>query len=63
MVQTLPIEPLTLYDLEQQFGLQEVADGSFFLRMAGKFACAQLSRTGKVGTDRQVSFALRRSDT
>ncbi|TVQ12330.1 MAG: restriction endonuclease subunit R [Leptolyngbya sp. DLM2.Bin27] len=30
MVQTLPIEQLTLYDLEQRLGLQEVADGSFF---------------------------------
>ncbi len=30
VVQTLPIEQLTLYDLEQQFGLQEVADASFF---------------------------------
>jgi predicted type IV restriction endonuclease len=30
MVQTLPIEQLTLYDLEQQFGLQEVEASSFF---------------------------------
>ena len=30
MVQTLAIERLTIYDLEQRFGLQEVADGSFF---------------------------------
>jgi hypothetical protein len=30
MVQTLTIEKLTIYDLEQQFGLQEVANSSFF---------------------------------
>jgi hypothetical protein len=35
MVQTLPIERLTIYDLEQQFGLQEVADGSFFSEWQG----------------------------
>ncbi|MEM6255647.1 MAG: restriction endonuclease subunit R [Cyanobacteria bacterium P01_D01_bin.156] len=36
MVQTLPIEQLTLYDLEQQFGLQEVADKSFFSEWQGE---------------------------
>ena len=36
MVQTLPIEQLTLYDLEQQFGLQEVTDGSFFAEWQGE---------------------------
>ncbi len=35
MVQTLPIEQLTLYDLEQQFGLQEVADRAFFSEWQG----------------------------
>lgn len=30
MVQTLPIKQLTLYDLEQQFGLQEIRGNSFF---------------------------------
>ncbi|PSN17280.1 restriction endonuclease subunit R [filamentous cyanobacterium CCP5] len=36
MVQTLPIEQLTLYDLEQQFDLQEVADSSFFSEWQGE---------------------------
>ena len=36
MVQTLPIEQLTLYELEQQFGLQEVADNSFFTEWQGE---------------------------
>ena len=36
MVQTLPIEQLTLYDLEQQFGLQEVTDSSFFSEWQGE---------------------------
>ena len=36
MVQTLPIERLTLYDLEQQFGLQEVTDSSFFSEWQGE---------------------------
>lgn len=31
MVQTIPAERMTLYELEQQFGLQEVAEGAFFL--------------------------------
>ena len=35
MVQTLAIERLTIYDLEQRFGLQEVADGSFFSEWQG----------------------------
>ena len=35
MVQTLSIERLTIYDLEQRFGLQEVADGSFFSEWQG----------------------------
>ncbi|NEP16122.1 MAG: restriction endonuclease subunit R [Leptolyngbya sp. SIO4C1] len=35
MVQTLPIEQLTLYDLEQQLGLQEIEDSSFFLEWQG----------------------------
>ncbi len=29
-MQILPIEQLTLYDLEQRFGLQEVSDDTFF---------------------------------
>ena len=36
MVQTLPIEQLTLYDLEQQFGLHEVTDSSFFSEWQGE---------------------------
>lgn len=36
MVQTLPIEQLTLYDLEQQFGLQEITDSSFFSEWQGE---------------------------
>jgi hypothetical protein len=35
MVQTLAIERLTIYGLEQRFGLQEVADGSFFSEWQG----------------------------
>lgn len=35
MVQTMPIEQLTLYDLEQQLGLQEATDNSFFLEWQG----------------------------
>jgi len=35
MVQALSIERLTIYDLEQRFGLQEVADGSFFSEWQG----------------------------
>lgn len=35
-MQTLPIEQLTLYDLEQQFGLQEVADRAFFSEGQGE---------------------------
>jgi hypothetical protein len=35
MVQTLPIEQLTLYDLEQQFGLRQVSDRSFFSEWQG----------------------------
>jgi|GEM_PF-1714203 len=34
-MQTLPIEQWTLYDLEQQFGLQEVGDRSFFPEWQG----------------------------
>ncbi|MEM6837304.1 MAG: hypothetical protein AAF609_10645 [Cyanobacteria bacterium P01_C01_bin.120] len=30
MAQTIAIEQLTLYDLEQQLGLQAMADASFF---------------------------------
>jgi hypothetical protein len=30
MVQTIPAEKVTLYDLEQRFGLQQVEDASFF---------------------------------
>lgn len=36
MVQTFPIEKLTLYDLEQQFGLQEVTEQSFFSEWQGE---------------------------
>ncbi|WP_439342581.1 restriction endonuclease subunit R [Vacuolonema iberomarrocanum] len=35
-MQTLPIEQLTLYGLEQQFGLQEVADRAFFSEWQGE---------------------------
>ncbi len=35
MVQALPIEQLTLYDLEQRFGLQEVEDKPFFSEYQG----------------------------
>ena len=35
MVQALSIERLTIYDLEQRFGLQEVTDGSFFSEWQG----------------------------
>ena len=35
MVQALSIERLTIYDLEQRFGLQEVADSSFFSEWQG----------------------------
>lgn len=51
MVQTLPIEQLTLYDLEQQFGLQEVADGSFFSEWQGELpalSAAELERLARV---------------
>ncbi len=37
MVQKLPIEQLTLYDLEQRFGLQAVTDHSFFLEWQREF--------------------------
>ncbi|MFZ4675209.1 MAG: hypothetical protein ACOYM4_05840 [Nodosilinea sp.] len=43
MVQTLPIEQLTLYDLEQQFGLQEVVDAPF----KSGFANALFSQNGR----------------
>lgn len=36
MVETLPIEQLTLYDLEQQFGLQEVEGSAFFAEWQGE---------------------------
>lgn len=51
MVQTLPIEQLTLYDLEQQFGLQEVADGAFFSEWQGDLPAlspAELERLARV---------------
>lgn len=35
-MQTLPIEQLTLYDLEQKFGLQEVTDRAFFSEWRGE---------------------------
>ena len=34
MAQTISAERLTLYDLEQQFALQQVTDPDFFLRVA-----------------------------
>ena len=36
MIQALPIEQLTLYDLEQQFGLHEVTESSFFPEWQGE---------------------------
>ncbi|MBE9137768.1 restriction endonuclease subunit R [Nodosilinea sp. LEGE 07088] len=51
MVQTLPIEQLTLYDLEQQFGLQEVAAGSFFSEWQGdlpELSSAERERLARV---------------
>lgn len=51
MVQTLPIEQLTLYDLEQQFGLREVAEGSFFSEWQGDLpalSSAELERLARV---------------
>jgi hypothetical protein len=35
MLQTVPIEQLTLYDLEQQFGLQEISSDVFFSEWQG----------------------------
>lgn len=35
MVQTVPIEQLTLYDLEQQWGLQGATGSAFFLEWQG----------------------------
>jgi hypothetical protein len=51
MVQTLPIEQLTLYDLEQQFGLQEVTDRAFFSEWQGDLpalSSAELERLARV---------------
>jgi hypothetical protein len=51
MVQTLPIEQLTLYDLEQQFGLQESADRAFFSEWQGDLpalSSAELERLARV---------------
>jgi len=50
-VQTLPIEQLTLYDLEQQLGLQEAADRSFFSEWQGNLpalSSAELERLARV---------------
>lgn len=50
-MQTLPIEQLTLYDLEQQFGLQEVTDDSFFSEWQGSLpalSSAEQERLGRV---------------
>lgn len=51
MVQTLPIEQLTLYDLEQKFGLQEITDRSFFSEWQGEFpvlSAAEQERLARV---------------
>ncbi len=51
MVQTLPIEQLTLYDLEQQFGLQEVNNRAFFSEWQGDLpalSSAELERLARV---------------
>ncbi|NEQ99949.1 MAG: restriction endonuclease subunit R [Cyanothece sp. SIO2G6] len=51
MVQTVAIEQLTLYDLEQQFGLREVTDDSFFAewqRVLPALSATELKRLVRV---------------
>jgi hypothetical protein len=40
MVQTISAEKVTLYELEQHFGLVQVEDGGLFLRMADRLTSA-----------------------